>query len=144
MKPLRLFGFFLSTLVTGITVLAADSPPKQLKAAQIILPKITFNKAPVAIAVRFLNAKSRELDPEKTGVAIALTGHEDRQTRVSLDMTNISVVDATKKLAEAANLEMRMNGETIVLKTKLTAPSTADTPHNAGASTIPGLDPIPK
>ena len=144
MKTTSLLTFAISLTLATVCAIAADPQSPKSKAATIILPKITLNNAPIQIAVRFLTVKSRELDPDKTGVTILLTGPEDKQTRVNLDMANISVADAAKKLAEAANLEMRMDGESIVLKSKLPASASPAPATNKPAQQIPGLDPVSK
>ncbi len=107
MKPRSHLIVLIAGTLPTITALAADPPPKQAKADQIMLPKLVFNKATVPEAVKFLTRKSRDLDPAKTGVSIVFTGPTDDATRVSIDLSNISIAGAAKKIAEAANLEIR-------------------------------------
>ncbi|MDQ3625023.1 MAG: hypothetical protein M3463_21515 [Verrucomicrobiota bacterium] len=143
MKPILLVATLLSAALAAVAVFAAP-PPNQPKAARIIVPKIVLKEAPVQTAVRFLMAKSRELDPDKTGISIVLTGAEGTTTRVSLDLANISIAEAAKKLAEAADLEMRMAGENIVLNTKRPASPVPATRPAQPARQIPGLEPASK
>ena len=141
MKNTLRYLSLLAATFASLTTIAADAPPKQTKAEQIMLPKLAINKARVHEAVKFLARKSRDLDPAKTGIAIVFAAPADDETRVSLDLANVSIDAAVKKIAEAANLEMRVDGDNITLKPKLT---TATPPPAAPSQPIPGLKPIPK
>lgn len=133
----------------SVVPLAADPLSPPTKAEQIMLPKLSFKKARVHEAVKFLTRKSRDLDPTKTGVVIVFAAPPNDETRVSVELADISIAGAAKKLADTANLEMRSEGDRIILKPKLTAAPNPVGPNNpripgTPRPGIPELSPIPK
>ncbi len=86
------------------------------KAEKIILPKIEFVDATVTEAVTFLTAKSRALDPEKTGVNIVLKLPEGDTTKLSLSLEDIPLSEALKYLTGLANLKIGTTPDAILLQ----------------------------
>ena len=141
METTRAFITFLAIVSAGVLSCAADPLPPLAKAEQLIVPKLSLKEATVHEAVQFLTRMSRKLDPAKTGVEIVFAAPADDQTRISMDFANESVAGAAKKIADAAKLEMRVEGESIVLKS--TRPPTQK-PAVPAPQGIPGLQPVPR
>ena len=117
MKLSRILLLLLSILIVADSALAADADTT--KASKIIIPKLVFRQANVDEALAFFLKKSREFDPEKSGVPIILVNPEKtKAVKVDLDLVNVSLADAVKYFAIAAGLEMTRDGEAIVLKMK--------------------------
>ena len=109
--------------------------PDATKASKIIIPRVNFQQVTVDEGVAFLRIKSRELDPDKSGVPIILVASEKaKEARVDLNFLNISVADAAKYLAAVAKLEMSRDGEAIILKN--IAPTAQASAPVAGQSAI--------
>jgi hypothetical protein len=147
----------MKTILLLIGILAAISPCTSVaaeplsplaKAEQIMVPKVSFKKATVHEAVRFLTRISRNLDPEKTGIEIVYAGPADDETRITMDLASLSVAAAAKKIAEAAKAELRVEAARIVLESTMPPVQGPVGPTNKGipslpATQIPGLNPIP-
>jgi len=99
--------------------LSTGSTAGATKASKIMLPKLEFRQATVDEGLEFLRKKSRDLDPDKSGVPIVLVASETaKNVRVDLNLMNVSIADAAKYLAIAAGLEMTRDGEAIVLRSR--------------------------
>ena len=88
------------------------------KASTIILPKLGFRDATIAEGAAFLRSQSQKLDPTGTGVPIILHLTSPGETRVTLDLVNVSIADAAKYFTIAAGIEMTRDGEAIIFKSK--------------------------
>lgn len=86
------------------------------KAEKIILPKIEFVDVTVKEAVDFFIAKSRALDPKKTGVNIVLKLPATDTTKLSLSLEDVPLSEALKYLAGLANLKLVASPDAILLK----------------------------
>jgi hypothetical protein len=106
MKSTLILTLFLAAPLALLNASPTDPPAGQSVAEKMILPKIVFRDASIKEATDFLNRKIREISPDRKAVAIVLSGPEDHKTRIDLDMTNRSLADVVKKLAEIGRLEM--------------------------------------
>ena len=119
MKSNRILSSLLSIMLAAGSTIAADTAADTTKASKIILPKFEFRQATVDEGLSYFRKKSRELDPDKSGVTIVLVASEKtKETKVDLDLVNVSLSDAVKYFAVAAGLEMTRDGEAIILKSK--------------------------
>jgi hypothetical protein len=119
MKSNRILCLLLPIMLAAGSAFCADAVADTTKASKIILPKIEFRQATVDEALAYLRKKSREIDPDKSGVTIILVASEKaKEAKVDLDLLNVSLIDAAKYLAIAAGLEMTRDGEAIILKSK--------------------------
>ena len=119
MKSYRILIIFLSILLATDAAFAADAAADDTKASKIIIPKVAFRQATVDEGLEFFRQKSRQLDPDKSGVPIILVASEKTKgIKVDLELFNVSLADAVKYLAVAAGLEMTRDGEAIILKGK--------------------------
>lgn len=119
MNSNRISSLLLTIILATCSGFSADSTTDNTKASKLILPKVQFAQATVGEGLDFFRIKSRELDPAKTGVTIILVASEKaNQTKVDLDLLNVSLADAVKYFAIAAGLEMTRDGEAIILKNK--------------------------
>jgi len=88
-----------------------------MKAAQIKLPKIELREASLEEALNFIRYKAAALDPEKSGVNIVLIPSDKiKPIKVTITLLNVPVADAVKYIALVANLEIRRDGETFIVK----------------------------
>jgi hypothetical protein len=106
----------------GVSIEAAEPPKLPPKAESIILPKYVFLNTYIFECVQFFRKTSRELDPDFDGVLIALDAPSNTLPLVTFDADKASVGDGIRKLAEVGDLEIRVDGEIVHLKPKLTKP----------------------
>jgi type III secretion system FlhB-like substrate exporter len=122
MKKLsRLFAAILAIALT-VPIEAVEAPKLPQKAESIVLPKFGFLDANVIECVQFFMKTSRELDPDWDGVPIALDGPRNNLPLVTFDGDKVSLADGIRKLAEVANLDIRVDGELVHLKSKFAEP----------------------
>ena len=84
----------------------------QRKLEQTIIPKLEFREATISEALSFLRKKSVELDPDepKTGVNIQIQFDETpvADTRITISLTNIPLIEALKYVTGLANLKFKV------------------------------------
>ncbi|MCS7063879.1 MAG: hypothetical protein NZM04_07545 [Methylacidiphilales bacterium] len=91
------------------------------KLRSIIIPSLNFNDASIDEVAAFLNAKARELDPEKVGINFIVQPEAAvSATPVTLNLTNIPLDEALRYIAQLANVKTRIE-EFGVLIVPLTA-----------------------
>ena len=109
----------LALLSLNLSLFAADETQPTMKAAgSIIIPKAIFHGATAKEVIAYLNIKSKELDPKKQGVNIALAGAADPKKTVDLDLSNASVLDILRAAAGQAGLELQPSETAILLAPK--------------------------
>jgi beta-lactamase regulating signal transducer with metallopeptidase domain len=82
----------------------------QPKVLELVLKRITFDKATVTEAAAFLHAKSKELDPAKKGINIVVIGvNPKKEPRLTLDLRDIPLSVALQQIAELSGLELKGN-----------------------------------
>ena len=106
---------------TGTIVLTGNTltvmPAVQAKAQKLMLPRVWFTDATLDEALTFLRTKSKDLDPDKKGVALdSHAGSAARGVKISLDLKSVPLWDALKYVASLANLELKVDGDRIVLE----------------------------
>jgi len=121
---------------------AAEPVKLPPKAERIILPAVVFQQATATDAIRFLEMKAKELDPDGVGVPLRLTGPEDEVTEVTCRVKDIPLAVFIRELARLFDREIQVKGETIELKSKLTKARLRT--QSSQPPSIPGLDPLPK
>lgn len=102
-------------------------PPVGLaRIPDIIIPKVSFKDATVRECVGYLHEKSVELDDKETdpklkGVNIIFklqAGSDIADKKVTLELTNVSLKEALRKLAEAAGIDVVSDMYAIILEGK--------------------------
>ena len=109
------------SIIPGLDAIAAPlqkkAPASRTVAAvadslkNIIFPKIDFRDATLTEIIQHLNIKSKELDPQKTGVPITITPSARQSTanvRITLTLKNVPQVEAIKYITNLANLAYRI------------------------------------
>lgn len=99
-----------------------DSPARR-KAAVIILPSVNFRDLPLGDALEFLQEQSVEHDKEspeqEKGIDLILTGADDLiDTRITLKLTNVPLIEALRYTAELANAALQYDGHAVVISPK--------------------------
>ena len=89
------------------------------KARALILPMITFTDDGLSGVLFFLSDQSRLHDPQGTGVNILAMIPSDamQQTKITLDLRNVSLMDALIYIADMNNLRLRVDDNVIILYT---------------------------
>ena len=110
------------------------------KATGIILQRVEFRDALVQEAIEFTRKKAFESDPEKKGINILLNevkGPADQ--KVTLSLTEISVLDLLRFIAELASLDFQVRDTAIVLSSGGKTNSSEAAPYlgNPAAPTLP-------
>ena len=76
-----------------------------------------LREASVKETLNFLRVKAMAFDPEKPGVNIVLIPSEKtQQAKITISLVNVSVADAVKYIALVANLDIKRDGETFIVK----------------------------
>lgn len=97
------------------------NPPSGKAAAladAIVLPQAAFEEVPLPSVLEVLQQKSRELDPEKKGLALVLKAPGEPAVngiKITLTMRNISLFEALRHVAQLAGLELRFDEDAAVL-----------------------------
>lgn len=96
----------------------------ETKLRNIILPRVQFSGASIEEAVEYLRAKSRELDTlDKTGVQIIIRPGGTKPGLISLDLTNVPLIEALRYCTELAGLTYKIEPYAVTIGT-----STAEAP----------------
>ena len=86
---------------------------------KLVIKKIDFDNVPVPVVVKFLELKSKELDPDKKGVNfILLKGAKARsaaEPQLSLDLDNIPLDEVIRYLCQVAKLQYRIEADAVVI-----------------------------
>ena len=86
------------------------------KAKTIIIPHLALKDAKLSEVVEFLTKKSKQLDPEKTGVTLVLDRSQELgATRITLDLKNVPLGVALKYITDLAGTGLREEENTIVI-----------------------------
>jgi hypothetical protein len=86
------------------------------KAASLTLRSVEFGGATIEEGLEYFRMKSREVDPAKVGVKMMANPELRKgEVTVSLDLRNISLMDALHYFADQANLELTVDKEQLVL-----------------------------
>jgi len=83
-------------------------------ASPIILPQVEFRDATLDEAIAFIRAKSRDIDPNKKGVNI-LVKPGGKDAKLSLSLKQVPVNEALRYIAELANHQLTLEGNTFIL-----------------------------
>jgi len=89
------------------------------KLETIVIDKVNFDKLDIATVIRFLAAKSKELDPNHVGVNFVLgnispTDHVHREVSMTLD--NIPLSDLLQELKAQTNLNYSVGDNIVTFK----------------------------
>lgn len=111
----------------GTTTVIEAEPGAQAitaKVQSIVLERIQFAEASIDEAVQLLRRKSIEADssepdPSRKGVDIIINSSEGAKP-ITLDLRNVSLIDAIKRVTEQAGLRYRLEPSAVII-TSLTA-----------------------
>jgi general secretion pathway protein D len=93
------------------------------KLKTIILPQVAFDQASILDVIDFLNARSKELDPEKKGINFVSRLTPDTMgSDVTLNLQNVPLEEVIRYATRLANLKYQMD-EFSVSVLPLTAPT---------------------
>jgi Ca-activated chloride channel homolog len=111
----------------GRSNFAAPEPPMpktelEKKLKSIVLPSLEFREADMQDVVKALEDSAAKLDPEGKGVAIDLAKHEEGRGEtegipaISLNMRQVSALDALKYITEMSGQKYRVEGDRVVIE----------------------------
>ncbi|EDY22029.1 hypothetical protein CfE428DRAFT_0154 [Chthoniobacter flavus Ellin428] len=86
------------------------------KAEALSIPQLELRQATTLEAVEFLQKKSAELDPGKRGVNLLLQPGPENFARMSMSLRGISLAEALRYVAGAAEMELMAQPDRIVLQ----------------------------
>ncbi|MCX6907531.1 MAG: hypothetical protein NTY01_05755 [Verrucomicrobia bacterium] len=122
MKSNHVLSTVLSMLLAAGAAFAADTAADNTKASRLMFPRIEFHQATLDDVVAFFCQQSRKLDPDKSGVTIILVpSDKTKSAKVDLSLVNASLAKAVKYVALRAGLEIKRDGEDIILHAAGTA-----------------------
>ena len=117
--------FLFSMLIAALHCEGSDrteSAATEKKASEIIFPAIDARDATIQELVEFMQQKSKALDDAKKGVPIVLTiadavPNKDKysQTRLTLSLTYIPLLEALKYVAFLGDYKFRIHKDTIIM-----------------------------
>lgn len=88
------------------------------KSKKLIIPSIEFINRGVTDAVDYLREKGKEIDPERIGVRIMITGQgreKGADKRVTFSLQNVPLYDAIRYLCLQADLKFRINEKSQII-----------------------------
>lgn len=141
----------LFLIVSGLVQVAATDPPAGLgfnpifavekKAEGLIVPHLELREATLNEAVEVLAREARDADPEKQGLNIVVKALGQGEPRITMDLTNVSVLDALRHIAQLCGLSVQIEPHALAL---LPAPASSSVAlKTPPSSSIPGLERIP-
>jgi hypothetical protein len=105
------------TPVSTAPVAPETKPVVSGKASTLIIPEFVLKDTPVLDALDALTTKSKEIDPDKTGVAVVYAGpNAGAQAKVTLRIRNLPVFEIAKTIAESAGLQLNEVSGALVLR----------------------------
>jgi len=97
-----------------------DTPPRgdgrinrRNPLAQIVFPRLSFSDTDVGSALRQLEQRSKDYDPEYKGVEIRFDMTDRRTRRVTLNLTNAPLDEIIHRICARTGLGYRIDGRTI-------------------------------
>jgi beta-lactamase regulating signal transducer with metallopeptidase domain len=113
------------------------------KLKSITIDKVAFDKEDVATILQFFADKSKELDPDKKGIAFVLgdlshiTPQDHVHREVTLALENVPLIDLLGYVCSQTNLKCSIEGNTVYFKPPTATTSTAPANEaNPGVVTI--------
>ena len=105
----------------GAKELSRDAETKE-KLEATILPKVEFSDTPLSDALKFLQQRSVEIDPERKGIVILDTrkrGENFYDTRITLKLSNVPMMEVLRYTTSLAQLSFSIrDGAVVVEKVK--------------------------
>lgn len=106
---------------------SSDKPDRALlrhKLDSILIDKVDFNKTDITDVVAILQAKSKELDPDKVGINFVLrlpsateaSPKNQIHRQVSLTLNNVSVADVLQEITAQTNLQYSVEDYAVYLR----------------------------
>ena len=111
-----LLGVGEASLYFTMTARLAGGQEENLQMLEI--DKLEFKGASLEEVVEFLRLRSRELDPEGQGVNFVITSaamQAARDVKITLKLSNMTLSEVLRYVAEMAGVSLRVNGNTVVL-----------------------------
>ena len=88
------------------------------KSKKLIIPSVEFIDRNVTDAIDYLRGKAKEIDPERTGVHIMITGQGKERgadKRVTFSLQNVPLYDAIRYLCLQSDLKFRINEKSQII-----------------------------
>lgn len=95
--------------------LRRGSPQTLRRASEIVMPKVDFDETELRQVVDDIASASRQLDPGKKGINILIGPGVDPSGAVTFQLQNIPVAEVLKYVADFARLDIRTDGNAVVL-----------------------------
>lgn len=109
-------------------VATAANKDLQKKLSTLIIDNLVFEDLPVSGCFNLIVAKSRELDPEKTGVNIFMNvSKQSMEKPLTMDVSKIPVESLIKNICQATGLEYRIEKYAIMIFDKEPPKKSTDT-----------------
>jgi len=91
--------------------------PLYEKSKKLIIPSVEFIDRGVTDAIDYLREKSKEVDPERIGVQIMVTGQKGKNAdkRLTFSLQNVPLYDAIRYLCLQADLRFRINEKSQII-----------------------------
>lgn len=113
---------------------AATKSAALAKAEKMVIPRIEMREATLEESLELLRKKAVELDPDKTGVKIVVKPGTTSEARITLSLSNVSLIEALKYVTALANMEFVAKPDALMVQ-----PMTGGAP---GASAAPREKPV--
>ncbi|HET6409648.1 MAG TPA: M56 family metallopeptidase, partial [Chthoniobacteraceae bacterium] len=87
------------------------------KLERMIIPRLELRESSARESLEFLERKTRDMDPDKTGVKFTIkAGDESMATRITISLRNIPMIEAIKYVTNLASLKYHVTNEEIVIE----------------------------
>ena len=125
-SPLSLLLAFALLGSSSFSALAADSPtPKRkllVKAQAITLPEFKLAGVTLEQAVCDLRDASKRYDPDHKGFNFIVTDIAKAKGKITLKLKNVTLAEATERLAESAGLSVSAEDYAFIFQAKAAKP----------------------
>ena len=95
--------------------LKRGNPMTLRRASEIVMPKVEFDEAELRQVIDDIATASRQLDSRKKGINVLLGPGVDPSTPVTFQLQNVPVAEVLKYVADFARLDIRTDGNAVVL-----------------------------
>lgn len=104
------------SLERDVDLVSAQGTAAARKASELVLGQVVFDETPIRNVVDHLTAEARRVDPRKEGVNLVLAIPAEQLTKtVTLNLSNVTLAQALKFVAQVSDLEIRAENEAIVV-----------------------------
>lgn len=105
----------LALMLSGVWATAEERAPRK-QVRETVVPRVEYRDEGVDRVFEHLSNRSRELDPEGSGINIIYRGPDgDAAPRITLSLRRVSLYDAIRYITQVAGLHYRIDDNAVFI-----------------------------